>query len=107
MANVIRILKVNMSTIKKIVLLIFPLLVTPVFGFLIAENHLSFGGGDKDIVILVPWVVWSLLFIVTGMALWKKVPKFKVWALKSFLYSVVILLTIWLCMLFYSVIATK
>jgi hypothetical protein len=61
-----------MNTIKRIILLISPLLATPLIAFLIAENYLSFGTGDKDIFILVPWAAWSFLFIFTGSYFWKK-----------------------------------
>ena len=96
----------SMSMAKRFFLLISPLLATPLIGFLIAENYLSFGGGDKDIVILIPWVAWAFIFIFSGIFLWKRTPQDKTWVFKSFIYSVVVALVVWLCLLIYSVATT-
>jgi len=97
----------KMSTTKRIIVLIFPLLATPLIVFLIAENYLSFGGGDKDIVILIPWIAWSAVFIVSGIVLWKRVSQFTPWVCKSLIYSLVIISIIWLGLLIYTVATTK
>ncbi len=95
-----------MKLIKRLTALLLPLLMTPVFGFLIAESYLNFGGGEKDLLVLIPWILWSLLFLTSGLALWRSTISFKVWLLKSALYSILVLLVIWLSLLIYSIVAT-
>ena len=46
-----------------------PLAITPFLGFLLAEGHLDLGGGEKDLIWLVPWLVWSLLFAISALVL--------------------------------------
>ena len=75
-------------------------------GKLIAENYLSLCGGDKDIVILIPWVAWSFISIFSGIFFWKRTPQFKTWVFKSFFYSVVVTFVVWLCLLLYSLATT-
>ena len=96
-----------MNATKRTITLISPFLATPLWGFLIAENYLHFGGGDKDLAILILWVLWSLIFIVTGISQWQKEVLFKRWAVKSFGYSVLVLLVLWLSLLIYSVATTR
>jgi len=40
--------------IFRLILSIVPLALTPLLGFLIAEGYLNFGGGEKDLFLLVP-----------------------------------------------------
>jgi hypothetical protein len=47
-----------------IVVSLIPLLLTPVLGWLIAEDYLSFGGGEKDLILVFPWIVWAVCFAV-------------------------------------------
>lgn len=89
---------------KKILILITPLLLTPLFFYLISEDIMSFGAGDKDIVLLLPWLVWAAFFLAAGLILWKKNLPLKRWSLKSVLYSVVALVALWLCLFAYSVV---
>jgi hypothetical protein len=92
-------MKVN----KRAVVLIVPVLATILIGFLIGGGYLSFGGGEKDIILLIPLCLLSLLFIVSGLLLWRaKIPP-KIWFLKSLMYSISILLFLWLSLLIYSV----
>jgi len=37
---------------------------------LIANGHLDFGGGEKDLVWVLPWVLWSMIFAVSSFILW-------------------------------------
>ncbi len=47
-----------------------PLALTPLWLHLIGNGTLDFGSGDKDIFILVPWVIWSLFYFLSCMVLW-------------------------------------
>ncbi|MGH9175129.1 MAG: hypothetical protein ACRD1H_12270 [Vicinamibacterales bacterium] len=49
---------------------ILPLGLTPLLLYAIAEGHLSFGGGEKDLVLLLPWTLWSLVFAISAIVLW-------------------------------------
>jgi heme O synthase-like polyprenyltransferase len=91
---------------RKLLVLITPLLLTPAFLFLIAEGILSFGAGEKDLVLVIPWFVWSVLFLIAGLTLWKKNLSNRHWLTKSFFYSLVVLMGIWLSLLVYSLIST-
>ena len=51
---------------------LFPLALTPVFGYLLAEDHIKLGGGEKDIVVLLPWLWWSLVFAVSSFIFWRR-----------------------------------
>jgi len=96
----------RMMTAKRIIILLFPLLITPLIGFLIADGYLNFGAGEKDLFLLIPWCLWSLFFIISGSLLWRSKIPFRTWILKSLIYSVLTLLFLWLCLLIYSVMTT-
>lgn len=51
-----------------------PFLFTALFGWLLMEGHIDFGGGDKDIFLMVPLLLWSLAYFL-GYALfwWRRV----------------------------------
>jgi len=78
----------------------------PLLGFLIAENYLDFGGGDKDLALLIPWIIWAILFIGFGIWQWKKSDTYKKWIAKSFVYSVLVLFFLWGCLLAVSVVTS-
>lgn len=43
---------------------LLPAALTVGLGLLVAENRLSFGAGDKDLMLVVPMGAWSLLYAV-------------------------------------------
>jgi hypothetical protein len=88
------------SILTKIILLTIPLLLTPLWVFLIAEGIVTLGGGDKDLLVLIPYLFWSLLYLVSGIIFWKH--SLRRMILSSILYSMVIMLTLWLGLLVYS-----
>lgn len=49
---------------------VLPLALTPLLGFFIADGYLNFGGGEKDLLLLVPWIFWSLLYLIFFLASW-------------------------------------
>jgi hypothetical protein len=59
-----------MPTLLRCVVALLPLAVTPILLQLIAEGRLDLGGGEKDLVVLFPWVLWSLLFAGSSFFLW-------------------------------------
>lgn len=56
----------------RIAIALLPLGLTPLWLQLLASGSLSFGGGDKDLVLLLPWVIWSLLFAIASLVLWRR-----------------------------------
>jgi hypothetical protein len=46
--------------------------LTPVLVQLIATGRLDLGGGEKDLVWVIPWFLWSLIFAVTSLFLWHR-----------------------------------
>ena len=60
------------DTAIRLLLLLSPLLLTPVLLHLIAYGYLNFGGGEKDLVLLLPWLLWSLLYGLAFAVLWKR-----------------------------------
>jgi hypothetical protein len=91
---------------KRTFILLAPLLISPCIGFLVADGYVTFGAGEKDLLLLIPWCIWSFLFIVSGGVLWRKKLTFKRWLFKSLLYSLLTTLSLWLCLLVYSVVST-
>lgn len=51
---------------------LFPLALTPLLGFLIVEGHLNFGSGCKDILVVFPWMAWSLFYALIALACWRR-----------------------------------
>ena len=90
---------------RKILLLLLPALLTPAWGFLIAEGIINFGGGEKDILILLPYLIWWLIYLIIGSILWKQ-PLRKMFKL-ALLYSFTILLVLWLGLVAYGSIITR
>ena len=39
---------------------LMPLSLTPLVVFTLAEGLVNVGGGEKDILLALPWMVWSL-----------------------------------------------
>jgi len=56
----------------KLALCLLPLGLSPLWVFLIAEDYLSFGGGEKDLFLLIPWLVWSILYAIIFAVCWAK-----------------------------------
>jgi hypothetical protein len=56
--------------LTKIAACLLPLTLTPLWGLLISEGYLNLGGGCKDIILLIPWLLWSLVYSVFFIVLW-------------------------------------
>jgi len=60
-----------------------PLALTPALASAIDAGILNFGGGDKDIILIIPWVLWSLTFAVAALVYWRRqvrLPSSLLWA---------------------------
>ncbi len=58
--------------VLRLILSIAPVALTPLLGFLIAHGYLNFGGGEKDILLLIPWLVWSVVYFVLFLIFWRR-----------------------------------
>lgn len=62
-----------MKILARLLVAIVPLLLTFVFVWLIS-GPLSLGGGEKDLFLAVPLLLWSVLFLSAILVLgWRKV----------------------------------
>jgi hypothetical protein len=59
--------------LTKIAACLLPLALTPIWGFLLSEGYLNFGGGCKDIILVIPWLIWSLVYSLFFIVLWIRV----------------------------------
>ena len=51
-----------MQTFGKVGVAIVPLAVAIAFAWLLMEGPVSFGGGEKDLFLAMPLLVWSVVF---------------------------------------------
>src|SRR5262249_7630276 len=56
----------------RLVTALLPLALTPALASAINAGILNFGGGEKDIILLIPWVLWSLAFAVVALVYWRR-----------------------------------
>jgi hypothetical protein len=59
-----------MHALLKSLLAVLPLLLTLLVAWLVMESHLTFGGGEKDVLIAVPLLLWSLIYLSCYLVLW-------------------------------------
>jgi hypothetical protein len=72
-----------------------PLLFTPALVYLFAEGILNAGGGEKDLVLVVPYLLWATIFLVTAVALILKRWQFGEWMKRSLIISFSSMLSLW------------
>ena len=48
--------------LRRLAISFTPLALTPVMIWLLAEGYVSLGGGEKDVIMALPWLVWSVFF---------------------------------------------
>lgn len=90
-----------LRVLLRLFLSILPLAATPLLGFFIADGYLNFGGGEKDILLLIPWILWSLLYLIFFLASWwRKVSitrglAYAVGGATGFLAFVYVILLVW------------
>ena len=83
-------------------LCLLPLAVTPLWAFLIADGYLNFGGGEKDLWLVTPWIAWSGLFLMIGVVAWIRGLSWKrglVWSAGG---ATAVLAGAWICLLLWS-----
>jgi hypothetical protein len=58
--------------VLRLALSLLPLGLTPILVHLIGDGYLNFGGGCKDVMLIVPWTVWSLIYLIISIVGWRK-----------------------------------
>ena len=76
-----------MPRFLQVVMASVPLLVTPVLIYGLAEGILDFGGGEKDILLALPWLIWSVVFALCSFILIYHRWAIGRWVLRSALIS--------------------
>ena len=61
-----------MNRLFRIATAILPLALAPLLLWLIAGGHVDLGGGEKDLIWILPWVLWSLVFAMSCLFLWHR-----------------------------------
>ena len=92
--------------VYRFITLLLPLGLTPALGYLIAEDFIALGGGDKDLVWLLPWTLWALFFLVAGSVCWKRHASYLSWLGRSAGYSLGTMILLWGGLLGYSLLTT-
>lgn len=56
--------------LSRTLLSLLPLALTPVLFHALAGGVLNLGGGEKDVLFVLPWLLWALAFAVSCWILW-------------------------------------
>jgi hypothetical protein len=82
----------NKST--QVLLASTPLLLTPVLFYVLAEGVLNLGGGEKDILWIFPWLIWSIIFAISSYILIAKGRAVANWLRYSLTISILVLVVL-------------
>jgi len=80
-----------MARFLQVVLALLPLLLTPAIIYGLAEGVVDFGGGEKDIMLALPWLIWSFVFAMCSLVLIYRRWDIRRWTLRSALISTTVL----------------
>jgi len=58
------------SALQRLVTALSPLALCLVSGWLVTAGLLGFGGGEKDVFVILPLALWSMVFAVASLAMW-------------------------------------
>src|SRR5262245_19153592 len=75
-----------MRTTIRVSLALLPLFSSPVLGFLLARGYLNLGGGENDIILVLPWAFCSLVYGISCLFLWHRSWPFG----RSTLFSIIV-----------------
>jgi len=89
--------------VTKIVVCLLPLALTPLLAILISEGYLNLGGGCKDIILLIPWLLWSIVYSVFFIVLWIRGRSFGQLIAYSVAGASSVIVLVWIVMLSFPV----
>jgi hypothetical protein len=84
-----------MQIFLQALLALAPLLLTPLLIYLLAEGIFDFGGGEKDIILALPWFIWSVVFAMCSFILIYQRWSIARWVTRSILISTSVLVGLW------------
>jgi hypothetical protein len=87
--------------IVRVLVAVLPFLATILFTFLTMEGYLNFGGGEKDIFLSVPLLLWSLIFLVSSLIAWWRKSTLRRAAAISAIVATAVVVLIWVSLLAY------
>lgn len=58
-----------MNRAAQAMLALAPLLTTPALLYVLSGDYVDFGGGEKDIVLALAWLIWSVTFLMCSLLL--------------------------------------
>jgi len=61
-----------MSSLSRLCSAFAPLVGTIALAWSVTGGPLTFGGGEKDIVLILPVAIWSVLFAAISLAMWAR-----------------------------------
>lgn len=73
----------------------FPLLLTPVLFYALAEGYINLGGGGKDIIVVVPYFIWALIFLIVAIIFIIKHKTLFKWVIRSSAISIIAMVFLW------------
>lgn len=78
--------------------LLWPFLVVPAVVFAIMESWISLGGGEKDIFVALPLLLFAVLYFLAGLLFWARgrAPLSATW--RSVLAVLLLLVLAWLAL---------
>ena len=70
--------------------------VSFLLGWLLMDGYINLGGGEKDILVVVPLLFWSLVFAVSCLVLWARRKALLRSAVLSAGWATALLVVLWL-----------
>ena len=85
-----------MNRVIQAIVATVPLLLTPVLFFGLAEGVINLGGGEKDIIWVFPWLLWSIIFAICSYVFILKNHTVLNWVRYSFAISMSVMLALFM-----------
>lgn len=79
---------VTVDVVQYSLLAATPMLITPGLFLALAEGWLDLGGGEKDILLALPYFLWALIFFVVSLVLIVKGWPLRRWLIRSGIVSI-------------------
>jgi hypothetical protein len=80
---------------RRAISLLWPLPLVPVTGFAITEGWLNLGGGEKDIILVLPLAAFAIVYLFAALLLWVLRVAPAAAALRATLAAFLFLLVMW------------
>jgi hypothetical protein len=87
---------------SKLGLCLLPLALVPLVFFSLAEGWVSFGGGEKDIILAFPFAVWAIIYTVAFAVMWVRSNSTKACVVRGAMAATIPLALGWVGLLIWS-----